>query len=617
MNAEPLNLPQLFHTIANSPAIQKRAFWATALETKNYGQLLEAVEQLTAYFENLGLRAGHRVLLSTKHEYDTSVMFIALLANGIAVVQVDPDVKRERVQAVVEKSEVDGFILDEDLFAEWNIPDDACALSIKHEKSRKGALFNKLLKKKASQVTVAPKHYPAILQGGARKIVPASIPADTLAYILFTSGTTSETKGVMITHGNLCTHLETLSRTYGLSESSRLLNPLMLYHADGMIQGPILALANHAALYRPVPFSINQIGQTFDAIYKYRITHFIAVPTMLSLMNRFCDGYTDSFATEDFKCIISVSAHIELKLWEEFEEKFRTQIVNVYGLTETVAGSLFCGPAAELRKIGTVGRPVDCETRILDEAGQIVAAGSPGELWIKGDHVMLGYMKAPEATAEVLQDGWLASGDIAVCDEDGYIRITGRKKSVVVSGGILIHPEEITECLKTHPDIVDAVSFGVADEVWGEKIVSCVVSKSTHSLTENAVTDFCRDHLEQNKLPTRIYFLSELPKGISGKVQLQALRVQLENYRPEATTAARSDALAQVITAAAEAFKVDASELSLEDSPSSIEGWDSLAHLDFITRLESAIGSKFTTAEIMRMDRLEAARDLVSARLSK
>ena len=616
MTTTSLNFPQLLHAISASTAIQKRTFWATALETKSYGQLLETVEQLTAHFERKGLRAGDRALLSTTHEFDTAVLFIALLANGIAVIQVDPDVKQERVHAIVEKSEVDAFILDAERFEEWNLPQDACSIAIKHEKSRKGVLFNKLMKNKAATDSPA-RHYPAILQGAERQKLPASIGPEQLAYILFTSGTTSETKGVMITHGNLCTHLETLSRTYGLSGESRLLNPLMLYHADGMIQGPILALATHATLYRSVAFHINHIGQTFDAIYKYKITHFVAVPTMLSLMHRFSDGYTDSFTTGDFKCIISVSSHIEVKLWQEFEKTFNTQIVNVYGLTETVAWSLFCGPAEELRKVGTVGRPVDCEAKVVDEAGHAVTVGSPGELWLKGDHVMLGYLKAPEATAEVMQDGWLASGDIAICDAEGFFRITGRKKNVVVSGGILIHPEEITECLNAHPDVDEAVSFGVADEVWGENIVSCIVRKGARSLGENDVIEFCRNHLEHNKLPTKVYFLDELPKGLSGKVKLQALRAQLENYAPEVASSENSNALAMVMTAAADAFKTDATKLSREDTPATIEGWDSLAHLDFITRLEAAMGSKFTTGEIMWMDRLAAAETLVNQRLSK
>ena len=155
---------------------------------------------------------------------------------------------------------------------------------------------------------------------------------------------------------------------------------------------------------------------------------------MLSFFEKYHEGFEDSFQTPDFKFAVSVAALLEERLWHSVSSIFKIQIVNIYGLTETVTGSVYCGPSADSFKIGTVGKPTDCSIKIIDEEGQEVSKGEKGELLLKGDHIMVGYFNNPEATAKVLIDGWLYSGDIARQDDDGFVKIVGRKKSMINSG---------------------------------------------------------------------------------------------------------------------------------------------------------------------------------------
>lgn len=166
------------------------------------------------------------------------------------------------------------------------------------------------------------------------------MPLDTVAYILFTSGTTSRPKGVEITHGNLLAQMQTFCRQYGYTPRTRLLNILPLHHTDGLTQGPVVALTAGASVYRPFIFSINRLSELIDNIYKHSITHFITVPSILQLIDAMDQQVDDGFHTDCFQYVISTAGYLDPNLWARFEQRFQTKIVNVYGLTETVCEAL-------------------------------------------------------------------------------------------------------------------------------------------------------------------------------------------------------------------------------------------------------------------------------------
>jgi long-chain acyl-CoA synthetase len=610
MNSLPTDTASLFAQL-DAPDARSAVFLQGETRRITYSELFSTVKKLGSLFAENGLREGDRVVLSVADDAETALLFLALLRHGLTAVLLDPETKPERARALLQTAQPAGFIADEAFFDRLNLDRTAgFSLVVKPAVPAKGGLFRKLLGRPDAAPAPTPDTYPALLATLPEADRPVAVSPDTIAYVLFTSGTTADPKGVQISHRALLAHLQTLSRVYGLSADSRLLNNLLLYHADGLVQGPVLAAFNRATWVRPLPFDISRVGDLLDGVYKHRVSHFVAVPAVLALLLRFGDGYEDAFRAPDFRCVISVSAHLEEALWRSFAERFGVRLVNVYGLTETIAGGLFAGPDAATGRPGTVGLPVDMEARVVDTAGRDVPEGEEGELLLRGGNLMSGYLRNPAATAAVLRAGWLYTGDAARRDPDGLYRITGRLKNLVISGGVTIHPEEVTEVLHAHPAVAGAVSLGLPDAVFGERLVGAVVLKPGYAVAEAELIAHCRARLEEKKVPTAIYQFDALPQNPNGKVQLQAVREQLARQVRTAPAPA-TDYHELVRAAAARAFNVPAERLRPEDSSRTVAGWDSLAHLDFVVRLEGQLGVQFDPAEIMRMNSLQTAEEIL------
>ena len=604
---------ELFHEIEKTNSGDKPFVVSDTVLT--YGLATERIKRLSRLYQNMGLRTGDSVIVATRNDVDLVVFFLSLLRCGIAAAVVDPDTKPVRLKSLIKKSEAKAVVVDASLRKDWILDGEPLQI-IEIEKTAKEK--NTLLKKltQAKPVEKNGHAYPYLLDNLLPLEETPEIDRESVAYILFTSGTISEPKGVMISHKNLFAHLTTLSNQFGYSADSRILNVLPLDHTDGLIQGPAVAFFNGATVYRPVRFSIQNLERLLDAVYTYRISHFVAVPTILSLINKLAKGYEECFVTSDFHFIISAAAYLEPSLWENFENRFRTKIANVYGLTETVTGGLFSGPTDKDHKIGTVGKPVDCEVRIIDDNGTDVSNGSAGEIILKGDNIMKGYCNAPEETDQVLKNGWLYTGDLGSCGEDGFYRITGRRKSIIKSGGMNINPNEITEVTNMHPDVLESTTIGFPDELWGEIVVTCVVKKPDSSLNDSELINFIRNYLEPYKIPARICSFSILPRGPSGKVKTEELKCMVEQALQSSVDSKGPDLEAAILQTAAKCFHSDIQTLSLENSPSDLTGWDSLAHMEFVTALEVRFDIKLSTSEIMRIERLDDAKAIVFSKIN-
>lgn len=609
-----MKIIQLFAGLENKANKKFAVFNNTQL---TYAQLLEAIKKITLLFQEKGFKKGDRIILSVSNDLDTTLFFLAALRNGIAPVLIDSSVKKERAKAIISAASPSGFVMDATTVTEWGIEMETPAILVQQTHQKKGKLFAKLLGKKSTDNAAVPQYYPELVENmnAAKAQFPNEVADDTVAYIIYTSGTTADNKGVVITHTNLFTHLQTLSNVYGLNENANILNILNLYHADGMIQGPVLALYNQATIFRPFKFNISEIGELFLSIYRLRISHLFLVPAIISLMDKFSESYEDSFQTDDFRFVISVSSHIEEPLWNRFSEKFKTRIVNVYGLTETVAGSLFCGPGDDSFRIGTIGKPIDCEAKIIDDNGNELSTGQEGELALKGRHIMHAYLNNEVATKQSLKYDWLLTGDIAVKDAEGFYRITGRKKNIIISGGFNIHPEEITEILNIHPSVSESVSFGIPDEVFGEKLVSCAVLKEYSNCSEAELTEYCRRNLEPEKVPAKIALMTSLPKGLSGKVKLEEVK-QFFLAAQHSQTVMNDSVLTTIIQSAAGAFRVPAEELNHNSTSYTVSGWDSLSHLILITELEEKFNIRFGTAEVMIMNSIASIESVINSKLN-
>lgn len=596
----------------NNADISKKLFAQINNTKYTYGQVLEDVERLQGYFQMKGLKKGDKVIISSYDEYYTSLFFLSFLKYGLTAVMLEPDAPLPLAEGIINKVQLNGFIMDESLFKDRQIEaSDLFQLKIKQEKKKKGKLFSKLVKKKKAEQPFDDNTFPAILHHLKPTPVDNDVKDDDLAYILFTSGTTSFPKGVMITHGNLFTHLATLTKVYGLDSNARILNILKLYHADGINQGPVLALYNKGSWINPFKFDLSLIGDFFNAIYKYKISHLIAVPTILSFMNKYSEGYEDSFETEDFQFIISVASKLELSLWKSFEGKFNTKLANVYGLSETVNGSIFSAVGTYPRKVGTIGVPIDCKVKLIAEDGSIAAAGEIGELWLKGEHIFKGYLEDEAATNNVLVKGWLKTGDLAIQDEEGFYTITGRSKNTINTGGVNIYPEQVTEMINTHPNVLESISLGVEDELFNEKLVAAITVKPGKNLDKIELIEFLRPLLKQNQIPKSYYFFDDLPKGLSGKIQIQKVKEMIAEHSKE-VQGVTHDFENQIKAAAADAFGINISNISMDDNSNSLEGWDSMAHLVFITNLEEQFNVRFSTAEMMTMNSLKSTASILN-----
>lgn len=587
-------------------------------EKITYKRLLEDSSKVYSFLQQAELKKGDKIVLSSSNDYYTSLFFITFLKYGIITVLLDPETPPTRAKSIIEKVNAAAFVMDEKLFAERgiNLNQHKANLSINSQRQKKGKLFNQLLKNKKTENPAITNQFPEILNNIVNSAqINHAIQKDDLAYIIFTSGTTSDPKGVMISHENLFSHLETLSNVYKFKDtpSIRIHNILMLYHSDGCIQGPLLTFYNKASLYHPFKFEVSKIDELFASIYKYRITHFVTVPTILSFMMKFSENYEDSFLTADFKYIISCAAKLEKKLWVDLELKFQKPIINIFGLTETVTGSIFSGVDDHNRRVGSVGKPVDCEAKILLENGDMAKPDQQGILYIKGSHVFSGYLNDESTTSTVKKDGWFNTGDIAVADKDGFIYITGRQKNTINTGGFNVYPEQVAEVINTHPAIKESVCLGIPDDFFGEKIVAVYALNSDTTLDELTLLEYIRPQLEAHQIPKEFYVMTDLPKGLSGKIKLDEVKNQIlisKSESPDITAAHNYEK--KILKIAAEAFGIREENVHLNNRVGSLEGWDSMGHLDLITSLEKNFNLKFTTAEMISIDTLSDALRIIS-----
>jgi len=573
-----------------------------------YGNLYDHMTKYTGVFKEYGITSGDMVIVSCKMDIAAIEAHLSLMRNGIISVLIDPETKQKRILRLLEFIKPKGIIADKESIDKWGIPEEFVLLSIE-AKQDKGMLINKLLGKQ--NVSENQNSYPFILDSYPKVNPPEYINQDSDAYILFTSGTTALPKGVRISHRALFSHLQTLTRQFMFNEESRILNVGPLYHTAALSQGLMSSFVNRAILFRHLEFSFQTIDQFLYSVYTYKITHVHTNPTIVALLNDFAQEYSDAFQTEHLKVITCSGAKLPANTWQKFEDLFQFRISNFYGPTESVTGSLYCGPDDDTYKLGSVGKPVDCHVKIIREDGSEAGPDEQGELLITGSHIMEGYLNAPELNSQVLKDGWLYTGDIAKTDHKGYHYIEGRKKSIIITGGVNVMNAEVDEALLNIGGIQDAATFGKEDPVWGEIVVSAVVIKPDSELNEQHIIDECRNSLEPVKVPREIYFLDHIPRTKSGKVLLDETRQQVNDHGLEEIKAVTGSFEEKIIKVAAESFRLSPDNLTLKSDNRNLDEWDSLSHLVFISNLEQEFDVKFATVEIMKIESLKDAYEVI------
>jgi long-chain acyl-CoA synthetase len=338
---------------------------------------------------------------------------------------------------------------------------------------------------------------------------------DSVALLMYTSGTTGAPKGVMLTHANLAANAHAICAEHALTERDRVLAVLPLYHINAFAVTMLAPLASGGSLALPAKFSA---ARFWSQALEFECTWLNVVPTMISYL---LEGVTPPLEqTARLRFCRSASAALPPDHLRAFEAKFGIGIIETMGLTETVAPAFSNPLDPRQRKLGSVGKASGCEARIIDSNLAALPDGQTGEIAIRGPNVMRGYYKMDAATrATFAPEGWLRTGDLGHRDADGFYFVTGRIKELIIKGGENIAPREIDEALLRHPAVLDAAAVGIADRHYGQDIMACIVLREGHAADEAMLREFCLAQLGRYKTPKLFRFVADLPRGPSGKVQ--------------------------------------------------------------------------------------------------
>jgi long-chain acyl-CoA synthetase len=335
------------------------------------------------------------------------------------------------------------------------------------------------------------------------------------AIIIYTSGTTGKPKGCLLTHGNAIANARQISTWLGFTENDRLLSMMPLFHMNAVSVTTMSSLYAGGSTVVSPKFTASRFWQI---ISDYQITSFGSVATMLSmLLSTYPDGVPPGLNTEQLRFAMCGSAPVPAEVMKRFEETFNCLVVEGYGLSESTCRSTF-NPPDQRRRPGSCGLPIGNEMRVVDEEDRDVPDGSLGEIVLRGENILKGYYKNPEATATAFRNGWFHTGDIGYRDADGFYFIVDRKSDMIIRGGENIYPREIDEVLYQHPNVAAAAAVGVPDDLYGEEVAAVIVLKDGAKVSEQEVIDFCTARLADYKCPKAVHFVHDIPKGPTGKL---------------------------------------------------------------------------------------------------
>ena len=340
------------------------------------------------------------------------------------------------------------------------------------------------------------------------------------ALVLHTSGTTSRPKIVPLTNKNIFSSAENISKSLNLSENDHCLNIMPLFHIHGLIA--ILASSMKAGASVCASNGFNAI-KFLDIAKSEKITWYSGVPTMHQAILLRARRNLEITKVLKLRLIRSSSASLPPAVFKDLNDVFSCPVIEAYGMTEATHQMTSNPLPPKQQKAGFVGLPAGPEVCIMNENGEVLKQGDEGEVCIKGENVTLGYDNNEEANKTSFTNGWFRTGDQGYFDNEGYLKISGRLKEIINKGGEKISPLEVDNVLMDHPLIDQAVCFGYEDKMLGENIASAIIIKSGEAFSENDVLEYAQEKLAKFKIPKKIFFVEEIPKGATGKLQRNVL----------------------------------------------------------------------------------------------
>jgi acyl-CoA synthetase (AMP-forming)/AMP-acid ligase II len=353
---------------------------------------------------------------------------------------------------------------------------------------------------------------------------PGPAEPDDTAMVLHTSGTTSRPKIVPLSQRNLCASAGHIARTLAFTPADRGLNVMPLFHIHGLIAGVLAPVSAGSSVCCTPGFNALKFFAWMDEAAP---TWYTAVPTMHQAILSRAPKNLDVIRRHRLRFIRSSSSSIPPQVIRELEEVFGAPLVESYGMTEATHQMASNPLPPAVRKPGTVGLPAGPEIAIMGEDGTLLPRGGVGEIVIRGPNVTAGYENNPKANAEAFVNGWFRTGDQGTMDAEGYLSLTGRLKEIINRGGEKISPREVDEVLMDHPAVSQVVCFAIPHAKLGEEVGAVVVLRESAQVTERELQAFVAQRLADFKVPAKVLFLDEIPKGATGKLQRIGLAARL------------------------------------------------------------------------------------------
>ena len=503
-----------------------------------YRELQRRTNNLAAALLRLGMNPGERIGIWSQNNAEWLLVQLATAKAGLILVNINPAYRGTELQYALNKVQCRALILSPS-FKSSNYLEMLQELAPEIAHCKPGKLAAAALPSLTLVIRLGEERTPGMLNfdallGDASKdelarleSLGATLQFDDPINIQFTSGTTGQPKGATLTHHNILNNGYFVGAAMNFSEVDRLCIPVPLYHCFGMVLGNLVCITHGATMVYPdESFSAESV---LAAIEAERCTALHGVPTMFIAMLEH-----PSFAQRDLASLrtgMMAGAPCPAELMQKVIERMHMRQITIgYGMTETspISFQSSMDDSFECR-VSTVGRvTAHTEVKIVDEEGHIVPRGVTGELLTRGYSVMRGYWEDDDRTRESIDAaGWMHSGDLATLDAQGYCRIVGRSKDMVIRGGENIYPREVEEFLYRHPKILDVQCVGVPDAKYGEELCACIILRPGMQSSAEEIREFCLGQIAHYKVPRYVRFVDSFPMTVTGKVQKYVLRQQM------------------------------------------------------------------------------------------
>lgn len=532
-----LTFPQILDRMVDEFPDQCAFRYTTHDYTRTYAEFRDDVDTFARALIALGVKPGDHVAIWATNVPQWFITFWATTKIGAVLVTVNTAYKIYEAEYLLRQSDTHTLVMI-DGYKDSDYVDIIKRLCPELETSEAGRpLYIKKLPFLRNIITIESRQNGCLTWEEAMEmseLVPveevyrraASISKHDVCNIQYTSGTTGFPKGVMLTHYNVVNNGKNIGDCMDFSTADRLLIQVPMFHCFGMVLAMTAAMT-HGTTMSPIPYFSPK--ESLACINQEKITACHGVPTMFIAMLEHED-----FAKTDFSHMrtgIMAGSPCPVKVMQDVVDKMNmSEITIVFGQTESSPGctqSRVDDPV-EIR-VNTVGRALPgVEIRIVDpQTGQDLPDGVDGEFVARGYNIMKGYYKMPEATAAAIdEDGWLHTGDLARRDSNGYYKITGRIKDMIIRGGENIYPKEIEDFIYTNPKVKDVQVIGVPDKQYGEEIMACIILKDGVTMTSDEIKEYIRSHMAKHKTPRYIDFVTEFPMNAAGKIMKYKMREQ-------------------------------------------------------------------------------------------